>query len=315
METIREGKIKIDKNGNRIFYKLYGEGEETLICLHGGPGQGYEYLSILQNICKGVKNIQVLLYDQLGSGKSDPGENVKWSIDRSVLELEEVKKYLKLGKFHLFGHSVGGMIAMQYAIDYTDNIKSLILSNTGANMCEIIAAFQELESNLSCEQYKAIIRARSGMKVDKDILEDALLDYNARYLRRETPFEINDSKKKFKELFSTARKTYGPAFEGLWGKDPYNCGCMLSTGPLLDFNVTDKLSKITVPTLILTSLYDEIPPKLHLKLAERIPNNEFVIFGNSSHFNTHEKEVNLYLAVIENFLKRMVSKKVSQHDK
>ena len=308
MKALREGKITIDTKGNRIYYKLFGQGRETLVCLHGGPGQGCEYLNILQNICIDNDNVQILLYDQLGSGDSDPGVNVEWSFERSVSELEEVRKHLKLGKFHLFGHSVGGMIAMKYAIDYTKHIKSLILSNTGANMCEIMAAFQELEAKLSFEQYKTIIRARSGVAVDKNILEDALLEYNAQYLRRETPFEISKSKKKFKEMFSTARKTYGPAFEGFFGKDPYNCGCMLSTGPLLDFDVTDKLYKITVPTLILTGLYDEIPPELHMKLAERIPINEFVIFGNSSHFMTHEKEVDLYMAVIENFLERMVSK-------
>jgi len=310
MRTVKEGKIKIDENGNRIFYKLYGEGEETLICIHGGPGQGSEYLNILHNICIENNNIQILFYDQLGSGKSDSGGDIKWNINRFIVELEEIRKYLTLGKVNLFGHSWGGMIAMKYAIDYPDNIKSLILSNTGANMCEIVATIQELESKLSCETYKTLIRARTGVAVDKDLLEDAVLEFNARYLRRETPFEIDRSKKKFKEMFSTARKTYGPALEGLWGKDPYGCGCMICYGPLLDWDITDKLSRIAVPTLILTGLYDEILPKLHLKLAEEIPNNEFVIFGNSSHFITHEKESELYIAVIENFLKRMISKKI-----
>ena len=61
-----------------------------------------------------------------------------------------------------------------------------------------------------------------------------------------------------------------------------------------------------MPTLILCGWYDEVVPKVQRVLAERIPNNEFIIFGNSSHVIILEKEADTYLGVIKNFVKRVV---------
>lgn len=306
MEPVNEGKLPIDGEGNSIYYRFAGRGGETMVCLHGGPGQGQGYLKVMEDIQ--VENLRLLLYDQLGSGKSDPGRNVTWRVERFVAELETVRKKLQLGRIHLYGHSWGGMLAQQYAIDFPANVKSLILSNTGPNMSAIMGTIQQLQSKLPEKHYKSIIKATSGRAVDEKDLDEAKLEFNAQYLRRETPFEINDSKEKFKMMFPATRESYGPAFNGLWGEDRFGCGCAPCNGPLLDWNVTDKLDRIKGPTLILCGMYDEITPELHLELARRIPDNEFVIFGNSSHFITQEKEHHLYLAVIENFMRRMLEK-------
>jgi pimeloyl-ACP methyl ester carboxylesterase len=90
----------------------------------------------------------------------------------------------------------------------------------------------------------------------------------------------------------------------MWGPNEFCC-----TGTLRDWDVTDRLSEIRVPTLILCGLYDEIPVELHRALAERIPDNEFVILGNSSHNPLFEREADIYLAVIEDFLARVTSRR------
>ena len=305
-----EGKLPVDQEKNEIYYRFFGTGDETLVCLHGGPGQGQSYLKILEELR--VPNLRLLFYDQMGSGKSDAGKNVKWGVRRFVEELEAIRKGLKLKRIHIFGHSWGGMLAMQYAIDYGRNVKSLILSNTSAKMTEIMAEIWRLQASLPAKHYRTMIKAMSGKEVPAKDLEDARLEFNARYLRRETPFEIRKSKERFKELFPATREAYGPSFQGLWGEDPFNCGCVPCNGPLLEWDASGQIRNILAPTLILCGMHDEITPELHAKLASEIPDNQFVVFGNSSHFMTHEKEVDLYLAVMERFLTRMVNG--SRHD-
>ncbi len=304
---MRTGRVQIDDAGNELFYRLFGKGDSTLVCLHGGPGQGHGYLEALGRICDAVDGLQVLMYDQLGAGQSDPGTNIRWSPDRYVGELEEVRKRLGLGSIHLYGHSWGGMIAMQYAIEKGDRVRSLILSNTSADMAKVMSSIQRLQTELPKQHYKNLVRAVSGVPIEREELQDSVLEFNARYLRRETPFDPHGSKAAFKRVFPAPRESYGPSFKGLWGNDPFDCRCMPCSGPLLDWSVEADLTKIAAPTLILCGLFDEISPELHRTLAERIPNNEFVIFGNSSHFVLQEKESELYVAVVGNFLKRMVA--------
>ena len=78
----------------------------------------------------------------------------------------------------------------------------------------------------------------------------------------------------------------------------------MGTGPEAHFDISDRLGEITVPTLILCGWYDELTPtRCHRPLANGIADNEFVVFGNSSHLTILEKEADLYLAVIRDFLR------------
>ena len=83
----QEGRLAVDEAGHEIYYRLFGEGPETLVGLHGGPGADHRYLARLGELAG--DGIQVLLYDQLGSGKSDvPDDASLWIVPRFVEELE-----------------------------------------------------------------------------------------------------------------------------------------------------------------------------------------------------------------------------------
>jgi proline iminopeptidase len=85
----------------------------------------------------------------------------------------------------------------------------------------------------------------------------------------------------------------------MWGPNEFVC-----TGAELGFEVRDRLGEIRVPALILCGYYDEVTLACHRTLADGIPDNEFVIFGNSSHLTILEKEADVYLDVISSFLRR-----------
>ena len=141
MATKREGRLAIDKDGHEIYYVMFGEGKETLIGLHGGPGADHRYLLPLSKLAGG--DLQVLLYDQLGSRLSDRPEDTSfYRVERFVEEVDTVRTKMGLGRVHLYGQSWGGMLSLQYALDHPEGIKSLIPSNIGPSTVEIVRGMQ-----------------------------------------------------------------------------------------------------------------------------------------------------------------------------
>jgi len=302
MPEMKEGRLSLEKGNYEILYKLFGQGEETLVCLHGGPGGGHDYLLRFGELAE--DGLQVLLYDQLGSGKSGVPDDVPpWTVARFVEELEEIRTAFNLGRIHLMGQSWGGMLAMQYALDHPDALKSLIISNSATGMIEVMSAIRQLQLGIPHQARRDLFRAQAGPEKDPTKLVNASVEFYARNMRRTIPFDPEKSIREFNEEIMPLFEELGaaPAFLGLWGPDPTTC-----TGPLLDWDVSDRLHEIVVPTLIVCGWYDEIPPDLHFKLAERIPDNEFVIFGNASHLLTHEKDADAYLALIRDFVHRVI---------
>src|SRR6185436_2764224 len=78
------------------------------------------------------EGIEYYYYDQLGSAYSDqPKDASLWDLPRFVEEVEQVRQALKLGpdNFYLFGQSWGGLLAIEYALKYQQNLKGLVISN------------------------------------------------------------------------------------------------------------------------------------------------------------------------------------------
>jgi len=119
-------------NGTNLYYKIIGN-EEPVLIIHGGPGLSHDYfLPGLENLSK---NHKLIFYDQRASGKSDMNINSESiTLDNFIKDIDELRANLGIEKINLMAHSWGGILAMQYALKYPNNIKSLILVNSvGAN--------------------------------------------------------------------------------------------------------------------------------------------------------------------------------------
>ncbi len=106
--------------GHEIFYKTLGEGP-PLLALHGGPGLDHTYfLPWLDPLCAGR---QLILYDQLGNGRSERPVALSGGLDLWVDELEALRVHLDLPRVTLLGHSFGSYIALLYALRYPGQIE------------------------------------------------------------------------------------------------------------------------------------------------------------------------------------------------
>jgi proline-specific peptidase len=73
------------------------------------------------------------------------------------------------------------------------------------------------------------------------------------------------------------------------------------TGTLKDWDITDRLGEIWMPTLVIGGRYDEATPAVTETVHRGIPGSEWVIFENSGHF-PHLEETERYLKVLDRFL-------------
>ena len=93
-----------------------------VLLLHGGPGATHEYLEACDSYLP-ADGVEYYYYDQLGSAYSDqPDEDSLWELDRFVDEVEQVRHALGLERdsFVLYGHSWGGILAIEYALAHPD---------------------------------------------------------------------------------------------------------------------------------------------------------------------------------------------------
>jgi hypothetical protein len=91
--------------------------------LHGGPGIGHDYLEAMESFLPEA-GIEMYYYDQLGVNFSDQPKDLSlWTLERYCEELEEVRRGLGLDNFVLYGHSWGGILAMEYALKYQQHLR------------------------------------------------------------------------------------------------------------------------------------------------------------------------------------------------
>lgn len=115
----------IKLNGLNIFVRILGEGE-PIIFLHGGPGGTHEFF--LPYVEPLSQNFRLVLYDQIGCGKSEKDKENKYSISSEVENLELLRKALGLEKISILGESWGSILALSYTAKYSSNINKLILT-------------------------------------------------------------------------------------------------------------------------------------------------------------------------------------------
>lgn len=295
-----EGRLEVE-DGYRIAYRIFGTGSRTLLGLHGGPGMGSRYLNRLSEVVGG--DLKLVLYDQLGGGDSDrPDDPSLWQIPRFIREVETVRETLDLGVVTLFGQSWGGMLALAYTLEYPANVNALVLSNTYASGKHYLLDIAEHRMALGADRHAIMLRREFEDDLEAADYQDAVLELNSRHLRRSSPYEPVTSRREFEEIAALYLSDIGPAY-ALWGPHEFR-----GTGPQAYFDISDRLPEIQVPALILCGWYDELSPeRCSRPLANGIPDNEYVVFGNSSHLTILEKEADLYLAVIRDFLTRRLS--------
>lgn len=120
MKQIQSRKIKVNKLD--VHYFTGGQGDPLLV-IHGG---GNSARSWIKNIEELAKNYTVYAPDLPGFGRSQSMDG-DYFIPELVEFVNDFSHELGLKKFHLVGHSLGGGIALSYALKFPHKLKKLVL--------------------------------------------------------------------------------------------------------------------------------------------------------------------------------------------
>lgn len=111
--------IQID--GHTLAYLESGTGAETIVLLHGFAGNKDHWLAIAPML----KDYHLLIPDLPGHGESALLAAARYDTSHQVDRLHQFARQLQLGKFHLAGNSMGGMLAGAYAARYPEDVISV----------------------------------------------------------------------------------------------------------------------------------------------------------------------------------------------
>jgi proline iminopeptidase len=280
---------EVDVEGGVIRYRLLGDGERTLVLLHGGPGGGSLYLKPLERLA--APDRRVVVYDQLGCGDSDRSDDPSlWRAGRFVDELEALRAHLGLDRFDLYGHSWGGMLATDYALAYQRHLRSLVLASTIADAALLQREMARLLEAFPVEVRETLRRHEEAGTTESAEYQAAIRDVYQVHLCRCDPWPP-EVEKTFEDF---AMDVYVP----MWGPSEF-----AYDGNLSDWNRVDRLHEIRVPTLITVGRFDELTPACSEQIQERIPDSQLVVFEEGSHM-TFWEETERYLDVVDEFLRK-----------
>jgi proline iminopeptidase len=252
-----------------------------MLILHGGPGFSHEYLEAMDSYLPKA-GIEYYYYDQLGSFYSDqPDDPSLWDLPRFVDEVEQVRKALGLDQddFYLYGHSWGGLLAIEYALAHQDHLKGLIVSNMMAS----IPAYNEYAKNVLMPQMDPPALAEiERMEEEGDVenpryMELLTQEHYTRHILRMPPDQWPEPvNRAFAHLNATVYVTMqGPSELGASGKIEH-------------WDRTADLDRITVPTLVIGARYGTMDPD-HLKwMAEQVQHGRFHLCPNGSHLSMYD---------------------------
>lgn len=119
----------VELNGLRFHYVTWGRPDRPLlICLHGLRSYGRTYSGLAATL---EDRVHILAPDQRGRGETDWDPARSYFTPTYVSDLEALVRHLGVARFHLLGHSMGGMNALLYAQHNPGRLLSLILEDSG----------------------------------------------------------------------------------------------------------------------------------------------------------------------------------------
>ncbi len=283
--------IETPKGKFNIWTKSIGNNSKIkLLLLNGGPGATHEYFECFENFLL-PENVELIYYDQLGCGLSDnPKDTTMWDLPRFVEEVEQVRKALNLNRdnFYLLGHSWGGILAMQYALKYQDNLKGLIISNMMSSCPAYGKYAQEVLAPQFNQKILDTIRQieAKGDFANPKYMELLLPNFYAKHICRINPWPEPVSRSLSKTNQSLYVTMQGPSEFGIGGN-------------LINWDVSKQLPQIKTPTLTIGGAHDTMDPE-HMKwMSTQVQHGRNITCPNGSHMSMYDDQKNYFPGLIQ----------------
>jgi pimeloyl-ACP methyl ester carboxylesterase len=228
------------------YYEVHGEGEPVLL-IHGLGSSMEDWEWQVPTL---RRSFTVVTYDVRGHGKSgkplEPYSMSQFSNDAAKLIIA-----LVLGPVHVVGLGMGGMIALQLAVNYPDLVRSLVVVNSGPGM-----APRTLRERLAIARQKTAIHLQGMPRIGRARAER--LFPGPENASRRTAFVARWSR--------NDKRAYTRALEAMIG-----------------WSIADRLGDIDCRVLVLAADQDDTPMAWKREYAARMRNASLVVIPDARH--------------------------------
>jgi len=278
----------------KLFYQFEGQGSDTIVMIHGGPGMDAGYM--VADFDALAKKHVLLYYDQRGGGRSalpDTATNkLSLHIDRHIEDLEALRKYFSFSTLNLLAHSFGTIVAGKYAIAHPEKVKRMILIGAVPPYAGDFGNRygKSLTSRLTTDELKQmdVLSNKIISGIDPQL---ACTDYWKIALKPRIASDLNISVIK-------GNCCSAPA-EGIQYGYRYTQSITFSSLGNWDFR--EGLKAVTAPTLLIHGEEESIPMDMVEEWTKVLPRSELKKIPKAAHFPYAERPEEVW-PIIDTFL-------------
>ena len=260
----------------KIYYEVYGpEFGQPLLLLEGWGWYSWMWFRQLPELSKKYRCIVV---DNRGVGKSSKPD-YPYEMKMFAKDAIGILDHLNIQKAYVLGISMGGYIAQEFVLDYPERVLSLILVSTTFGGPNAVEADYETMTKIY------------AIKTETISFEQA--------------YQMKMSVLASKEWIDNNKKITDQIRIWIYQNPQPISANLNQSHARTGFNVEEKLSSISQPTLIIQGDSDlVVPPKNAELLHEKIPNSKLVMIEKGQHwsFITHYQQFNqIVMEFLEKF--------------
>jgi pimeloyl-ACP methyl ester carboxylesterase len=245
-------------NGIELYYEVHGEGEPLLLIM----GLSLSSKSWFRTIPALSEQYKVIVFDNRGVGLSGK-PNTPYSIELMAEDARAVLDAAGVESAHVYGISMGGMIAQRLAVTYPDRVRSLILGCTTPGGEKHVQPGAEVSMLM-------LARGSSTATPEEMAWATAPILYSQSFLENHRDLVAEDVK----------RRIEIPVL-------PY--AYILQLQACLAHDTSNEIEQIRVPVLVIHGDEDKLVPYENgVTLAEKIPNAEFLTIKGAGHIYVTE---------------------------
>jgi 3-oxoadipate enol-lactonase len=246
----------VENQGAKIYWDEQGSGEPLLLI------EGLSYPSYMWHRTRPIlaRTCRTIALDNRGVGQSEVPAGV-YSIELMASDAAAVLDAAGVQSAHVFGVSMGGMIAQEFALQYPKRVRSLILGCTAAGGPEAVRPEPEVLE----------ILMRQGMTPEE--AKEAIIPFI---------YDAGTPRQRIDEDMAIRMKWY-----------PTAQGYLSQLQGILAWEAYSRIAEIGAPTLVVHGESDLlIPPANGHLVAERIPGAKLVMIPSAGHiFETDQPGV------------------------
>jgi 3-oxoadipate enol-lactonase len=242
---------KVKVNDIQLYYEVHGQGEPLVLIM----GLGASTLGWNMQVPTLSREFQVIAFDNRGSGRSDKPAT-PYTIRLFADDTAGLMDALGIASAHVYGQSMGGIIAQELALSYPERVRTLVLGSTTCGGEQAVPALPE---------HVTLMASLNTINAEEAAEKGLPLMYSEEFIAR-----------KRRELIARAlaEAELRPPLDAF----------VRQLQATMSHNTYDRLPQIRCPTLIISGADDKIVPAENSSiLAERIPNAELVVLPRAGH--------------------------------